>query len=130
MIRILPLKGLVIGLMALLAPASLWAQELRQHSMLVLDQAETRGPFYDLVYSGLRDVVVGHTHSNVTLYGENLDLNRFGGPSHEQSLKRYLREKYQDKAIGAVVAIGAGSLEYALRWRAELWPGIPIVFAM
>jgi signal transduction histidine kinase len=123
-------KGVMIGLLAFLAPTCPSAQEVRLHSILVLDQAEARGPFYDLLFSGLRDVVVGHTHSNVTLYGENLDLNRFGGQAHEQNLKRYLREKYQDKPIGAVVAIGAGSLECALRWREELWPGIPIVFAM
>jgi signal transduction histidine kinase len=123
-------KGVMIGLLAFLAPTCPSAQELRPHSILVLDQAEARGPFYDLSFSGLREVVVGHTHSNVTLYGENLDLNRFGGQAHEQNLKRYLREKYQDKPIGAVVAIGAGALECALRWREELWPGIPIVFAM
>jgi signal transduction histidine kinase len=28
------------------------------------------------------------------------------------------------------VAIGAGTLEHTLRWREELWPGVPIVFAM
>jgi signal transduction histidine kinase len=28
------------------------------------------------------------------------------------------------------VANGAGTLEHTLRWREELWPGIPVVFAM
>ena len=36
--------------------------------------------------------------AHVTLYGENLDLTRFGGPAYEQSLKRHLKEKYRDKA--------------------------------
>ena len=130
MARFVRIGALSVFLVVTLAPASVRAQELRPHSILVLDQAELRGPFYDLLFSGLRDVVVGHTHSNVTLYGENLDLNRFGGQAYEQSLKRYLHEKYQGKLIGAVVAIGGGSLECALRWREELWPGIPIVFAM
>lgn len=124
------IRGLIVFLAVAMAPACVWAQQPRPHAILVLDQAESRGPFYDLLFSGLREVVVGHTHSNVTLYGENLDLNRFGGQAYEQNLKRYLHEKYQDKPIGAVVAIGGGSLECALRWREELWPGIPIVFAM
>ncbi len=124
------IRGLIVFLVLTLAQACAWAQELRPHSILVLDQAELRGPFYDLLFSGLRDVVVGHTHSNVTLYGENLDLSRFGGQAYEQNLKRFLHEKYRDKPIGAVVAIGGASLECALRWREELWPGIPIVFAM
>src|ERR1043165_1824351 len=123
-------RGLIVFLAVATAPPCVTAQEVRPHSILVLDQAESRGPFYDLLFSGLRDVVVDHPHSNVTLYGENLDLNRFGGPAHEQNLKRYLREKYRDKPIGAVVAIGGASLENALSWREELWPGIPIVIAM
>jgi signal transduction histidine kinase len=124
------IRELIVVLAAVVAPACVTAQEARPHSILVLDQAESRGPFYDLLFSGLRDVVVGHPHSNVTLYGENLDLNRFGGPAHEQNLKRYLREKYRDKPIGAVVAIGGASLQNTLSWREELWPGIPVVFAM
>ena len=124
------IQALIVFFVVTLAPDCVWAQEQRPHSILVLDQAESRGPFYDLLFSGLRDVIVGHTHSNVTLYGENLDLNRFGGQAFEQSLKRFLREKYQDKLIGAIVAIGGGALECALRWREELWPGVPIVVAM
>ena len=57
-------------------------------------------------------------------------LTRFGGAAYEESLKRHLMEKYRDRPIGAVVAIGKATLEHALRWRAELWPGVPIVFAM
>jgi signal transduction histidine kinase len=129
MIRSISVKGLIAGLLVLLAPIAL-AQERRSYSILVLDQAETRGPFYDLIFSGLREVVGAHPDSRVTLYGENLDLNRFDGPAYEQSLKRHLREKYQDKPIGVILAIGARSLECALRWREELWPGIPIVFTM
>jgi signal transduction histidine kinase len=124
------IRDLMVVLVATLAPAGLSAQETRPHALLVLDQAESRGPFYDLIFSGLRDVVGAHAASPVTLYGENLDLSRFSGPPYEQSLKRYLREKYEGKPIGAVVAIGAGALECALRWREELWPGIPIVFTM
>ena len=92
------IRGLIVFLAVAMAPACVAAQELRPHSILVLDQAELRGPFYDLLFSGLRDVVVSHTHSNVTLYGENLDLNRFGGQAYEQSLKRFLQRKVSGQA--------------------------------
>ena len=129
MIEFMRIRELIVLLVATLAPACVSAQEMRPHALLVLDQAELRGPFYDLIYSGLRNVVDAHD-SPVTLYAENLDLNRFNGPAYEQNLKRYLHEKYEGKPIGAVVAIGAGALECALHWREELWPGIPIVFTM
>jgi signal transduction histidine kinase len=66
----------------------------------------------------------------VTIYSESLDLSRFSGAAHEQSLCEYLREKYRDRPVGVVVAIGTATLELVLRWREELWPGIPVVFGL
>jgi len=130
MIRIIPLKGLIIGLIVLLAPLSLSAQEARPHSVLVLDQSDLRGPFYHQLWAGLRGQLDAHADARVTIYGENLGLTRFGGAAYEESLNRHLMEKYRDRPIGAVVAIGKAALEHALRWRPELWPGAPVVFAM
>jgi hypothetical protein len=129
MIAIIPLKGLIIGLVVLLSPISSSAQERRPHAVLVLDQSDSRGPFYYQLWSGLRGVLGAHD-ARVTIYGENLDLTRFGGAAYEQSLKRHFKEKYRDRQIGVIVTLGPGSFEHTLRWREELWPGIPIVFAM
>ncbi len=133
MIRIIRLKGLIVGLIASLTPLCLSAQEQRPHAILVLeqsDQSDLRGPFYYQLWSGLRGQLDAHTDARVTVYGENLGLTRFGGAAYEESLKRHLKEKYRDRPIGAVVAIGKVTLEHALRWRPDLWPGMPIVFAM
>jgi signal transduction histidine kinase len=96
----------------------------------VLDQSELRGPFYYQLFSGLREVVTKESGSHTTLYAESLDLSRFNGAAYEQSLQRYLREKYRDRPIGVVVAFGVATLELVLRWRGELWPEMPIVFAL
>jgi signal transduction histidine kinase len=97
--------------------------------MLVLDQSDG-GPFYHQLFSGLRTVVGRHDDAHVTMYNESLDLSRFSGQGYEETLKRYLKEKYQDKQIGAIVSIGAVTTGLILKWRDELWPGIPVVFAM
>ena len=52
------------------------------------------------------------------------------GDAYEESLQRHLNTKYRDKPIGVVVAMGTATLEFVLRTRAALWPGVPIVFAM
>ncbi len=75
-------------------------------------------------------MVSKEARSHTTLYAENLDLSRFSGAAYEQSLQRYLKEKYQDRPIGVVVTVGAATLELVLRWREELWPETPIVFAL
>src|SRR5262249_3571784 len=56
--------------------------------------------------------------------------SRFPGQAFEASLKVYLKEKYRDKPIGAIVSVGAATTDLVLKWRDELWPGIPVVFAM
>jgi signal transduction histidine kinase len=129
MTRIVWFKGIIVGLLVLLAPIAL-AQERRPRSVLVLDQSDLRGPFYYQLSAGLRGVLGAPADGRITVYGENLDLTRFGGAAYEESLKRHFKEKYRDRPIGVIVAIGAGTLEHTLRWREELWPGVPIVFAM
>src|SRR5262245_31200534 len=114
MIRIISVRGLIFGLL-LLAPACLSAEERRPLSVLVLDQSDLRGPFYYQLSAGLRGGL-GGTGAGVTVYGENLDLIRFGGTAYAESLKRHLREKYRDRPIGVIVAIGGGTLDYTLRW--------------
>ena len=48
---------------------------------------------------------------------------------HDEFLRGYLRNKFRDRPIGVLVAQGSSSLEFVLRSRAELWPGVPVVFA-
>lgn len=124
------LSGLIILLATLLAPAGLAAQETRRHSMLLLDQSDRRDAFYYQVFVGLRDAVSAHGHAPTTVYTESLDLNRFGGETYQDGFRRFLEEKYRDRPIGVVVAVGAAALELAIRWRPQLWPDTPIVFAL
>ena len=124
------ISALLIGVAAFLTPLQVTAEERRSRSILVLDQSDLRGPFYYSVFSGLRSVLSADDRSHITIYTESLDLNRFRGKDHEALLQRYLKEKYQGVPIGVVVAAGAATLELVLRWRSELWPEVPVVFAM
>jgi signal transduction histidine kinase len=123
-------SALLIAATVFLTSLLVMAQERRSRSILVLDQSDLRGPFYHSVFSGLRSALSSGGRSHITLYAESLDLSRFRGTKYEALLQQYLKEKYRDVPIGAVVAIGAATLELVLPWRSELWPQIPIVFAM
>src|SRR5580704_2627506 len=129
-VMILRIIGLIVCLTAVLVPVHLPAAEMRARSILVLDQSESRGPFYYQIFTGLRSVVNADTRFHTTLYSENLDLSRFNGASYEESLKQQLKEKYRDRPIGVVIAVGMSTFELVLRWREELWPGVPVVFAL
>ena len=124
------LRGLIVGLFALLAPADLPAEEVRPRSILLLHQSELRGPFYYQIFDAFRAEVEAKPEPPTTIYAESFDLSRFGGDSYDASLRQFLREKYRDKPIDVIVAVGSATLERVLDWRTELWPGIPVVFTL
>ena len=115
-------SALLIAATVFLTSLPVVAQEGRSRSILVLDQSDLRGPFYHSVFSGLRSAFSSGGRSHITLYAESPDLSRFRGTNYEALLQQYLKEKYRDVPIGAVVAIGAATLELVLPWRSELGP--------
>ncbi len=127
---IVRLGGLLVWLAAVLASADLPAEELRPRSILYVDQSDLHGPFYHQVFSAFRAQVAAEGEGRTTLYAEDLDLSRFNSDAYRASLRQLLSEKYRDKAIGVVVAVGSDTMELVLKWRAELWPDIPVVFTM
>ncbi|WP_426434563.1 sensor histidine kinase [Bradyrhizobium genosp. P] len=122
--------GLLVCLAALFASAELSAAELRPRSILYLDQSDLSGPCYYQIFSALRARLTADSAEPITLYAEDLDLNRFNGEAYEVALEQLIKQKYRDKPIGVIVAVGASTLRLALKWRTELWPQVPVVFAM
>jgi signal transduction histidine kinase len=122
------LRLISAALIACIALASAATAGGRPRSMLVLDDANVRSPFYYDVFSRLRATVNVGAGPPVAIYAESLDLNRFSGHAYEEGLQQYLRVKYGDKPIGVIVAIGSAALDCVLRWRSTLWPGVPVVF--
>ena len=98
--------------------------------MLVLDDANTKSPFYYQLFSKLRTIVNDSPGPSVSIYSESLDLSRFAGATYEEGVQRYLQVKYSQKPLGVIVAIGSATLDYALRYRSTLGPNIPVVFGM
>src|ERR1700688_5001613 len=72
---VIRISALLVSVVALLTPIQATAQETRPRSVLVLDQADMRGPFYYQVFSGFRSVVNADSQSRITLYTESLDLS-------------------------------------------------------
>jgi signal transduction histidine kinase len=123
--------ALTIALVALWAFPHCAGAGPRPPSILVLDQSEPRGPFYFQIFAGIRGELNADLRSTHTsLYAENLDLSRFNGKDYEDSLRRHLMQKYRDRNVGVIVAVGVATLDLLLRWRTELWAGVPVVFAM
>jgi hypothetical protein len=98
-------------------------------SVLILDQSGGDSAWFDVFFLAFRSTLNTKSAVHVSVFAEHLDLSRFGGPRHDELLRRYLRDKFSERPIGVVVAKGSSALEFVLRSRAELWPGVPVIFA-
>lgn len=63
----------------------------------------------------------------VEYYAEYLDTTRFPGENQEAFLYNYLRQKYAGHDIDVVVASPDPSLDFLLKYRADLFPNCPVV---
>jgi signal transduction histidine kinase len=121
---------LIVLLPICLYPRMLVAAELPARAILVLEQSDERGPFDADVVAGLRSTINANPTGPLSIYVENLNLDRFGGATYERSLQGHLLVKYEDRPIALIIALGPMGLEYVSRWHAVLWPKAPVVFGL
>src|SRR5262245_16005805 len=60
----------------------------------------------------------------IEYYPEFLEEDRFT----EERMRDYLRQKYGDNRIGAIITLSRPSLNFLLKYRSDLFPNTPIVF--
>ena len=65
----------------------------------------------------------------VDYYAEYLDLARFTAPGYEDSVRNFLRAKYDGRRFDLLLATSDSALAFLMRSRDVLFPGVPIVFA-
>jgi signal transduction histidine kinase len=82
------------------------------------------------VLSSFRSTLKNSSGPPISIHIENLDLGRFGGSRFNDAVEAYFREKYRDKPLGVVVAIGSAALDLVLHLRPRLWSEAPVIFAV
>jgi signal transduction histidine kinase len=122
------LRAFLAFLIASLGPGALLAADRLPRSILVLNESAMVGPFYSGAYQALRSKL--NATSPISIFLEQLELERFGGERYEKILKTYLESKYGDQPLGVIVAFGSAALDFVLRHRIAMWSGVPIVFVM
>jgi len=104
------------------APASV-------RNVVLLTPDNTEGaPGGMLVRQGLRDAFAAGSSEAIQIRNEYLDLSRFRDTAQRRILVDFLRQKYAGQTIDLVIAGLSSSLDFALEFRQELFPGVPIVF--
>ena len=120
---------IVAGLIcAIVSPAC--AQQAVPQGVLILDDSggAAAGPFYPAIVSAIRGSVNRDPTNQYSIYVEHLDFHRFYGSEYELGLNQFFIAKYKARPLAVIVAVGVGALQYVLRSREQIWPGVPVVF--
>jgi signal transduction histidine kinase len=76
---------------------------------------------------GLRQAIRASTERPLLVLDEFLDMPRMGGQAYEDTVRTYLHDKYAPRPPDVVIAGGDSALEFLLKYRDELFPGLTVV---
>jgi signal transduction histidine kinase len=96
--------------------------------VLVIYPTSEGQPGSILFDQGLRAAVKASAADHIEIYNEYLDAARFPDDQHLRQLAEYLRQKFAGRKIDVVIPALAPSLDFVLKYRAEMFPGVPVVF--
>jgi PAS domain S-box-containing protein len=65
---------------------------------------------------------------HIEVHNEYLDLSRFPDERYQRDRAEFLRRKYAEQKVDLVLAGMASALEYAIEYRDDVFPRVPVVF--
>jgi PAS domain S-box-containing protein len=96
--------------------------------ILILFETESSLPAAVIIGTAAPDIPASKIASEVIVYDEFLDLDRFPEAAHRSRMAAFLREKYAKVPIDIVIAAGSRALDFMLDHRAELFKGASLTF--
>jgi len=111
----------------LAGPLALAADVPPAKNVLVLYSFSQREVFDPLL---LEATVRSHVPAPVNFYVEYLESQRFGSVNYEKSVSETLRQTYAKQKFDLVIVAVYPALEFAVKYRDRIFPGVPIVFMM
>jgi PAS domain S-box-containing protein len=121
---------LALGALLFLPPFAAAADPAKDRLVVVLypDNPDLGGPGTLLVDQGIRSTFAAGSAESIEVRSEYLDVSRSQRPGYQQSLADFLRRKYEGRKVDLVIAGLAPALDFALKYRDEVFPGVPVVF--
>lgn len=95
--------------------------------VLVLYSDERLLPANIIVDEAIRATVAASTNNQVEFHSEFLDTARFPGEAQQQRQRDFLRDKYRDRPPHLVITVSGPALDFAVKYRAEVFAGAPVV---
>jgi PAS domain S-box-containing protein len=96
--------------------------------VLTLHGPDAMLPSSVAVEQAMRSELQASSPREVLFYSESVDLVRFPLADLEGDLVALMQKKYRSHPVDVIVAFGMPAMTFAQRHRADLWPGVPMVF--
>ncbi|ORJ62941.1 hybrid sensor histidine kinase/response regulator [Geothermobacter hydrogeniphilus] len=95
--------------------------------VLILHSYHPGFPWTDSIDRGIRTTLTSD-REQLQLFTEYLDSKRFSPKKQFPRFARYLAEKYHNQRFSVIITSDDNALSFALRYREQLFPDVPIVF--
>jgi transcriptional regulator with GAF, ATPase, and Fis domain len=118
----------VLSLLILFHPPLLAQPEAKPKNVLVLATYRPSAPVAHLWERGIRSVLEADPANRIKIDFEYLELIRIRDDRYVKLLLDLYRHKYTKLKPDLIIPIYNGALEFVLKYGAELFPGIPVVF--
>jgi len=115
-----------IALASLCLAAS--AQGETPRTVLTIHWGSERDPSAGRLDAAIRNVLLATTDAPVEYFAEYLETEEFPEETASTALRDYIHRKYEGRRIDVVITVASAALQFALRYRDELFPHVPIAF--
>ena len=105
------------------------AQTQTARTVLTIHWGPETFPGTPALDAAIRDTLLTQADLPVNYFAEYLESEQFPPETASVALRDYIEKKFQGRRIDLVIANASGALQFALRFRDELFPGAPIVFS-
>jgi hypothetical protein len=114
-------------LVLLLASSSAAVEEPRR--VLLLDSYEKEFAPFDVFRSRFRSELVKQFSEPVTFSEVSVEPARFSGDPDERAFLNYLLSSFKRQRLDLIVTIGGPATTFAQKYREQLFPSTPLLFA-
>jgi signal transduction histidine kinase len=125
-------RGLIVLAVTVVMPGMLCASASSQthapRTVLTIHWGAESFPGTGRIDAAIRKILLARTDEPVNYFAEYLESEEFPAETASVTLRDYIRRKFEGRHIDVVIAVASPALQFALDYRAELFPGAPIVF--
>src|SRR3974390_791282 len=104
------------------------AERTTTQEVLIVDDSDPDSPLSRELREQIHLTLDTEVPAGYKVHAEFLNSGHLNERDYDLALHAYVKEKFRNHELSAIVTIGLASLDFAVRLRSELWPGLPIVF--